>query len=60
MIYKVVVDLNMTYKVVVNHDRSNERVAYKGSWEDCWCYLCENYTPHEAEELNIVIEDDDE
>jgi hypothetical protein len=50
----------VTNKVVVNHDKGNERVAHKGSWEDCWCYICENYTPHEAEELNIAIEDDEQ
>lgn len=49
----------MSCKVIVNTERSNERVAYKGSWDDCYCYIAEMYTPEEQMELDITIEDDE-
>lgn len=49
----------MTCKVIVNTDRSNERIAYVGSYEECDMYICENYTPEEFYELNITIGEDE-
>jgi len=50
----------MTHKVIINTERSNERVAYKGSWENCYCYISEVYTPEEQTELDITIREEDE
>ena len=47
----------MQYQVLVNTDRGNERIAYVGSYEDCDCYIAENYTPHEQVELDITIQE---